>query len=664
MKNLVFVGQFRDASGYASAARGYLEILSELERESGYNLFTLSINFEQKNSAPDSVLDLIEKHEIKTKAIVDKIQESDYSVLWHLPPPVMTWMENLDRLPPQLKESFRLFKTLIDNCSENHSITTWETDKIPSYWKGVLEKHNTKINFVPSRWNCESYKKTGIETELLPHYISPVENTAKKAVKLPSLDGKFTFFAMSQWGHRKGFEPLLRAYFSEFKSQTDVALVIKTYVDNTSKEGSTAFKQIADQIKTIKAGVFTDEKNTPPACPVYVLVDVLSREKINYLYDVSDCFVLATRGEGFGLTIAEAASFNKPVIVPDKGGHVDYLEPNALMFGCHLAPCYKLPNYECGSNYYEPDVLSLMEKMRYAFDNREELAAIAKNNSKKLSDHCGKDNIKRILTDSFSFEKATPLISSPKSTTNRLKSKLSSMESLEKKVSLLKDSYKGDTCYILNCGPSLKDYSRKQLKEKLSDKLVFAVKQAYEYCPEVVDFHFFNCSNLPSPNAGVHYDYKESNPIVVGSSNYDKGMRWSALQHDDLFFKIPIRTEIDNEFLAVTKKFEDYPLEAQRPCGPGIMYETVIQTAVHLGVKKIVVLGWDLTYNKVDEDNYKHFYGNTQGLVNRGDILDWEIETTRAATKEMFYWLKESGISLTIVSDISSLYEGILREKL
>ena len=86
MKNLVFVGQFRDASGYASAARGYLEILSELERESGYNLFTLSINFEQKNSAPDSVLDLIEKHEIKTKAIVDKIQESDYSVLWHLPP--------------------------------------------------------------------------------------------------------------------------------------------------------------------------------------------------------------------------------------------------------------------------------------------------------------------------------------------------------------------------------------------------------------------------------------------------------------------------------------------------------------------------------------------------------------------------------------------------
>ena len=94
------------------------------------------------------------------------------------------------------------------------------------------------------------------------------------------------------------------------------------------------------------------------------------------------------------------------------------------------------------------------------------------------------------------------------------------------------------------------------------------------------------------------------------------------------------------------------------------MYETVIQTAVHLGVKKIVVLGWDLTFNKVDENSYKHFYGNSQGLINRGDILDWELDATRSASKELFYWLKENEISLILVSKQSSLYEGIPREEI
>ena len=32
-----------------------------------------------------------------------------------------------------------------------------------------------------------------------------------------------------------------------------------------------------------------------------------------------------------------------------------------------------------------------------------------------------------------------------------------------------------------------------KLKEKLKDKLVFSVKQAYEKFSDITDFHFFNC---------------------------------------------------------------------------------------------------------------------------------------------------------------------------
>ena len=68
---------------------------------------------------------------------------------------------------------------------------------------------------------------------------------------------------------------------------------------------------------------------------------------------------------------------------------------------------------------------------------------------------------------------------------------------------MLKDKYEGQECYILTCGPSLKSYNPNFLKEKLKDKLVIAVKQAYNYCPDVVDFHLFNSNNFET------YRYKE-----------------------------------------------------------------------------------------------------------------------------------------------------------
>jgi glycosyltransferase involved in cell wall biosynthesis len=283
----------------------------------------------------------------------------------------MTWLRNIENLPLNLKSPFRFLKLLLESAAEVHSITTWETDKIPEYWGSVFKQLKVQQCFVPSHWNVSTYKKEKIEACLLPHYIDCDKQKNTQKVKLPNIDGKYVFFTMSQWGPRKGFDALLRAYFSEFKTQKDVVLIIKTYVDNTSLNGKTAAEQITEEIKQIKSKIFVDEQNSTPQCSVCVVVDVLPKEKINYLYDISDCFVLATRGEGFGLTIAEAVSFEKPVIVPNKGGHIDYLEPNDLLFECHLSPCYGMPNYECGSNYYEPNILSLMNKMRYAFEHRE-----------------------------------------------------------------------------------------------------------------------------------------------------------------------------------------------------------------------------------------------------------------------------------------------------
>jgi glycosyltransferase involved in cell wall biosynthesis len=45
------------------------------------------------------------------------------------------------------------------------------------------------------------------------------------------------------------------------------------------------------------------------------------------LYQAAHCFVLPTRGEGFGLPFLEAMATGLPVIATDFGGHQDFCTP-------------------------------------------------------------------------------------------------------------------------------------------------------------------------------------------------------------------------------------------------------------------------------------------------------------------------------------------------
>jgi hypothetical protein len=58
---------------------------------------------------------------------------------------------------------------------------------------------------------------------------------------------------------------------------------------------------------------------------------------------------------------------------------------------------------------------------------------------------------------------------------------------------------------------------------------------------------------------------------------------------------------------------------------------------------------------------HKHFYGGTGNLINRGDVMDWEVREAQEASKDLYYWLKDIGIQLRLASDQSALYEGIPR---
>lgn len=192
-----------------------------------------------------------------------------------------------------------------------------------------------------------------------------------------------------------------------------------------------------------------------------------------------------------------------------------------------------------------------------------------------------------------------------RSQTVQLKSRVALSNDLFEKLDILKDTFAGETAYIVTCGPSLSNYDSVQLNSFLSDKLVLSIKQAYQLLPDVTDFHILHHSHIQ------RYRYGSLAPIVV---NEDEGH--SFVQADLLLPKEP--SDLYSS-ISLTRKFAEYRLADNpvRPCGPGILYEIGLYLALHLGVTSVVIVGWDLYSNREQLDgllngaiSQSHFYEN------------------------------------------------------
>jgi glycosyltransferase involved in cell wall biosynthesis len=662
---LVYMGQFRDLSGYAIAARDYLKALDIYLRDhpDAFELRLYSCVAAEDIQMDESERKLIEKYEFKNDEDLDKFIADDFDLLWHLPPPLVNFGD--ERFKPSPGCSPSMSKLLL-SCNKSVSLLAWETDTVPTEWKRAFEYYPPDKIITPSRWNKDVFEKgMQVPCDVVPHVISDKGKDYEVApMKLPiDMDNKFVILSVSQWTQRKGFDRLLKSFFAELGDEEDALLLLKTYESVTHNTD-----MIRQEIKHIKHSLFMPGNELISGNNVMLIDSFLPKKYINWLYKKSDVFALFTRGEGFGLPIAEALLHETPVVVPQWGGHIDFIHANSGFYVAgHWDTCtLRIPPYGVEGRWFECSIDEGRKRLREAYE-------MWKNNRKALQEK-GRLGRKHILNMGLDYksigeklyksicntkriEKITPPpITYTKDSLKQIKSSMAKEKKIEKKLAHLKDAFKGETCYILNCGPSLRSYDPDYLREKLGDKLVFAVKQSYNYCPEIVDFHFFNCSNLPMPKDGVHYNYSKNDVISVGSSNYPLGVRWDKKQPIDLFMKIPIRTTIKS-FLCDEKNFDDYLLEnsPDRPCGPGIMYESVIHTAVHLGVSKIVVLGWDLGGNPRNPTEYEHFYDRTEALYNPGDILKDEVEKTRVGIKDMNKWLASKEIDLVIASNISRI---------
>jgi glycosyltransferase involved in cell wall biosynthesis len=159
------------------------------------------------------------------------------------------------------------------------------------------------------------------------------------------LNEKFEFLSIFKWEYRKGWDILLQSYWSTFQKDDQVILRVRTYLPNsehgdrniTRQMESYAEKWFQKPLSELPPVVWENGQTKKDPLTGLETIDSstsLTREQMKELLETADAFVLPTRGEGWGLPIAEAMSMELPVLVTNATGILAYgNDRNAYLIG-------------------------------------------------------------------------------------------------------------------------------------------------------------------------------------------------------------------------------------------------------------------------------------------------------------------------------------------
>jgi glycosyltransferase involved in cell wall biosynthesis len=233
-----------------------------------------------------------------------------------------------------------------------------EVDGLPASW--VAQGSQLDEVWAPTAWGAEVFRQAGIRA---PIHVIPLgvdtERFSPGLTPPPRLAGRTVFLSVFEWASRKGWDVLLRAYARAFRPSDTVLLVLKV---ESRAPSENPFRAIAELLPQ-------------PTPPIAVLVNQrLSPARLVELYRLADCFVLPTRGEGFGLPVLEAMACGLPAIATAWSGLTAFLdEQNGYPLPIRgLCPAPAQTAYYSGQRWAEPDEDALVELLRRAHRDADE----------------------------------------------------------------------------------------------------------------------------------------------------------------------------------------------------------------------------------------------------------------------------------------------------
>jgi len=228
----------------------------------------------------------------------------------------------------------------------------WEESHIPAEMVEIFNRYVDGF-LVPANFVKHVLINSGVykPVKITGHGIEQVLREQPKTYQ-GNLGKSFRFLHISSGFARKGLDVLLQAYTQAFTSNDDVSLVIKTSnnIHNTVQEPINLLRK------------------TRAYCPDIVLItDDLPTGYIRDIYQRCHALVAPSRGEGFGLPMAEAMLFSLPVITTGFGGQSDFCTEKTAWLIDYLFAKSQSHLSTDSSVWVEPDANHLAQLMQEVY---------------------------------------------------------------------------------------------------------------------------------------------------------------------------------------------------------------------------------------------------------------------------------------------------------
>lgn len=301
--------------------------------------------------------------------------------------PVDLWFVNVNE-----------FQLVPEHALDRYTIAlwAWELPEAPL----AAQRHLSRINelWVVSSYVAQAFRTiTEIPIRVLPNIVEPppetIEDRASFGLPHDRLLVLFTFSASSSDARKNPWAVIdcfIRAFGTD-PGQNDAHLVMK--VNDLHR-----FPDLANELSSAMSKVGGT-----------LITDELRRSDMDSLLQSCDIYLSLHRSEGFGLGMAEAMSFGKPVIATAYGGNLDFMpHGSAIPVGYDIRKIEEADHrlgpefltwYETGQLWAEPNVEQASRWLRWLANSDERRSVIGKRGAETIRTYCDSERVGLAMSD-------------------------------------------------------------------------------------------------------------------------------------------------------------------------------------------------------------------------------------------------------------------------
>lgn len=254
----------------------------------------------------------------------------------------------------------------LESSKHKMAIYAYESSIMPEKWR----QYYKFVDYVlpPSKYCADMIKRNGCPEDkivIVPHGVDTEQFSPQVEGLKINTEKKIKFLCVAEPHYRKQIDKLLDLYCRTFSSKDDVCLVLKTKIFANEKD----YERQKEFEIDLKPHLLRLKKKYGNSMPELKIISK-RLENIASLYTACDAFALMTASEGWGMPYLEALACGLPVIAPNFGGQLEFLnKDNAILTKCGVRRAKPQEQYwgfqpkATVGNPDEKDFASAMRKM-------------------------------------------------------------------------------------------------------------------------------------------------------------------------------------------------------------------------------------------------------------------------------------------------------------